>query len=127
MFLWEQIHWFIWENMIWNGRLEWERVGWDGDVVVEGREGKKFKELTLLVWNNKIIPLSSLEVFTSRIPLKAILKSFFWSLIRTLWKVCLKREELNESPITIWPLESDRITILIYRKYFLHMHLLWWV
>merc|ERR1711971_86278 len=44
---------------------------------------------------------SSREHFTSSVALKAILNSSFESLENTLWKVCLNRAELNESPITI--------------------------
>lgn len=63
------------------------------------------QQTSLLQQNNTTLPLSSREVFTSSIPLKAILKSFFWSRASTLWNVCLNNDELKESPITMWPLK----------------------
>ena len=45
--------------------------------------------------------LSSREHFTSTVALKAIRNSSLVSLENTLWKVCLNKEELKESPITI--------------------------
>lgn len=46
----------------------------------------------------------SLFTLTSRTPPKAMRKSPFKSLLNTLWKVCLNREVLKESPITMCPL-----------------------
>merc|ERR1719352_686430 len=46
---------------------------------------------------------SSLEHFTSRVALNAILNSPFGSLEKTRWKVCLKRAELKLSPMTMFP------------------------
>ena len=37
--------------------------------------------------------------FTSREAPKPILKSPFWSLTNSFWKVCLKRELLKKSPM----------------------------
>ncbi len=44
--------------------------------------------------------------FTSRFAPNAILNSFLASFEKTLWKVCLKSDVLNESPITMWPLQT---------------------
>ena len=39
--------------------------------------------------------------FISNVAPKAILNSPFWSCENTLWKVCLNKEVLKESPITM--------------------------
>merc|ERR1719150_2646266 len=51
--------------------------------------------------------------FTSSVALNAILNSFLLSLEKTRWYVCLKREELKESPMTMLPpvmLQQARIS-----------------
>jgi len=43
---------------------------------------------------------------TSTLPLNAMRNSFFTSLEKTRWNVCLNKDVLNESPITMWPLHT---------------------
>ena len=42
--------------------------------------------------------------FISNVPPKPILNCPCISLVKTLWKVCLNKEVLKESPITMYPL-----------------------
>jgi len=41
------------------------------------------------------------------LPLNAMRNSFLMSLEKTRWNVCLNKDVLNESPITMWPLHTD--------------------
>ena len=48
-----------------------------------------------------MVQLAVVLTLTSSVAAKAILKDPWTSLVKTLWKVCLKRDVLKESAITM--------------------------
>jgi len=59
---------------------------------------KKLLRVQICVW------VTALPTLTSMLPLNAMRNSFFASLEKTRWNVCLNNDVLNESAITMWPL-----------------------
>jgi len=59
-----------------------------------------------------------IETLISMLAPKPMRNSLRSSLEKTLWKVCLKRDVLNESPITMWPLRHvQHITCDLYHTH----------
>ena len=81
------------------------------DICMQGKCQMVLKYESILIkvhnhFTGQTITINNLTL-TSNTPPNAILNSPFMSLANTLWNVCLNKDVLKESAITIWPLKTE--------------------